>query len=129
MRIHEQRQFGLAEHVDESRRNDASCGVDALPCRGLVEPPDRGDVSRADTDVRGKPGCAGAVDDPAVLDDQVVGRGVAVSAARSRPQQARDSPMSAAPLRVAACQAFVLSGMTGFTSETATTLEVLRLVV
>ena len=37
--------------------------------------------------------------------------------------------MSAATLRVTACQAFVLSGMTGFTSEPATMLEALRSVV
>jgi len=36
--------------------------------------------------------------------------------------------MSAATRRIAARQAFLLSGMTGFTSDPATMLEVMRLV-
>ena len=74
MRIHEQGELGLTEHVDETRRNDAPCGVDAPLRRGLVELADRGDASRTNADVGSEPGCACAVDDSAVLDDQVVGR-------------------------------------------------------
>ena len=74
VRIHEQGEFGLTEHVDKPRRNDPPRGVDSPIRRGFVELADGGDASRANADVGSKPGGAGAVDDSAVLDDQVVGR-------------------------------------------------------
>ena len=47
--------LGLAQHVDEARRDDAARRIDALFCRSLVEPADGDNVSRANTDVRRVP--------------------------------------------------------------------------
>ena len=84
VRIHEQGEFGLTEHVDEPRRNDAPCSVDTPLRYGLVELADRGDASCANADVGSEPGCACAVDDSAVLDDHVVGRQLPIRSERQR---------------------------------------------
>jgi hypothetical protein len=64
----------LTQHVDEPRRNDSPACVDALLRRGFVEPTDRSDASRANANIGRKPGRPSAVDDSAVLDDEVVRR-------------------------------------------------------
>ena len=72
VRIHEQGEFGLAEHVDKPRGNDPPCGVDSPIRGGFVELADGGDAFPTNADVGSEPGGARAVDEPAVLDDQVV---------------------------------------------------------
>jgi hypothetical protein len=84
LRIHQQGQFGLTEHVDEPWRNDAPCSVDAPPRRGLVKLADRGDASCANAYVGSEPRRSCAVDDAAVLDDQVVGRQRRIRSERQR---------------------------------------------
>src|SRR5580765_3538682 len=70
-RIDEDRQLGLAEHVDEPGRDDLSVRVDgAITClRG--EAADRGDAPVTDADVAGVPRRSRTVDDAAVADDDV----------------------------------------------------------
>jgi hypothetical protein len=62
--------------VDEPRRDDPSIGLDDTS-RGSVEAPELHDLSLGHPDVTVKGGPARAVDDAAVLDQQVVGHGVA----------------------------------------------------
>ena len=62
----------LAEHVDEARRDDLPGGVDDLCRRRTVEPSDGRDVSVLDRHVAGVPGSAGAIDDPAMTDEEIV---------------------------------------------------------
>ena len=72
-RVDEDGQFRLAEHVDESGRDDFAGGVDGALARCSGEIADGGDLAIADADVAGIPGGAGAVDDVAVGDDDVEG--------------------------------------------------------
>jgi hypothetical protein len=77
VRVHEQSEFGLTQHVDEPRRNDSPGGIDAPFRRGMIEPADRGDPTRAHAHIGCKPGRTGAIDDPAMLNDEIVGgRGI-----------------------------------------------------
>ena len=70
-RVDEDRQLGLAQHVDEAGSDDFAGGVDGALARGSSEIADGGDFAVADADVAGVPGRAGAVDDMAVGDDEV----------------------------------------------------------
>ncbi len=72
-RVDEDGELGLAEHVDESRRDDFAGGVDGAFGGRLGEVADGGDAAIADADVARVPGRAGAVDDVAVGDDDVKG--------------------------------------------------------
>ena len=75
-RVDEDGQFRLAEHVDETGRNDFAGRVDGALARGGGEIADGGDFSVADAEVSGIPGGTGAVDDVAIGDDEVEGRGL-----------------------------------------------------
>ena len=70
-RVDQQRQLGLAQHVDEAGRDDLPARVDGL----LAPPRCRAGRSRRSARrgcrVAGVPGRAGAVDDAAVADDEV----------------------------------------------------------
>ena len=74
-RVDEDGELGLAEHVDESGRDDFAGGVDGALGGRTGEVADGGDAAIADADVAGVPGRAGAVDDVAVRDDDVKRRG------------------------------------------------------
>jgi hypothetical protein len=68
--------------VDEARRHHAPLGVDHL-ARALADAADRGDAAALHGHVRAVTGQAGAVDEQAVLDDEVV-RHRAQSSLRSK---------------------------------------------
>ena len=69
-------------NVDEPGRNRLAGGVDD-PRRRRIDPPaDPGNRVAANGDVASIPGAAGAVDDPAVLDDQIVRRRLGTGSGR-----------------------------------------------
>src|SRR5207245_9312131 len=71
-RIPEDLRIVVTVVVDESRRDDPPVGLDDPP-RGSVEAPELYDLSVGDSDVAVAGGPARAIDDAAVLDQQVVG--------------------------------------------------------
>lgn len=78
MRVHQNRELGLAQHVNESRRDDHAVCVNGAFGLGRAQKADGGDASVANADVARIPGRAGAINDVAVADDQVVGGGLSV---------------------------------------------------
>ena len=56
LRVDEQGELGLPEHVDEARRDDPAGRIDAPLRGGLIEPADGGDAAAADADIRRVPG-------------------------------------------------------------------------
>ena len=75
VRIHQDREFRLPEHVDEAGGDDFAGGVDGALARRGSEVADGGDFSVPDSEVAGVPRGAGAVDNVAVGDDEIEGRG------------------------------------------------------
>ena len=75
MRIHQNRELRLAQHVDEARSDYHAACVESAAGSGGIQFTDGGDASPADRDIAGVPWRAGAVDDAAIADHQVVGRG------------------------------------------------------
>ena len=74
--------------VDDARRDHQAVGVDHLVGRLAREPADGGDAPVADRDVGDLPGQAGAVDDEAAADQQVVGHESPASERRDRVDRA-----------------------------------------
>ena len=72
-------ELGLAEQVDEARRDDEVRRVDRRRRRRARQVPDRRDPVADDADVTAEPRAAGAVHDPAVPDDHVVAGGGGLS--------------------------------------------------
>ncbi len=72
MRVDQDGQLRLAEHVNEAWRDDHAGGIDVLcgpiECR---DDADFSDVAVANSDVARVPGRTGTVDDMAVMDDEV----------------------------------------------------------
>ena len=66
MRIHQNRELGLPEHIDEPRRHHHAVRVDGLLCRGLGELPNGRDSSISNSHVSGIPRRSRAVDDVAI---------------------------------------------------------------
>ena len=60
--------------VDEARRHERAVGVDGAPGR-VVDPADLGDAFAVDRDVAGEGRAAGAVDERATADDEIVCHG------------------------------------------------------
>lgn len=75
MRVDQDRQLGLAEHVNEARRDNHAVRVNGA--RGLrrAQKADGGNASVANADVARVPGRARAVNDVSIADDQVVRSG------------------------------------------------------
>ena len=73
--VHEHVELGLAEHVDEARRDDQPGGVDGLERRTPGQLADGSDAIARDRDVALEPRRAGAVDDAAARDQDVERRG------------------------------------------------------
>src|SRR5438105_8002748 len=71
MRIDENRQLRLPEHVDESRSDDHPFRIDALLGGGAGEMADRGDASVPNPDVAAVPWRPGSIDDVTVGDQDV----------------------------------------------------------
>ena len=67
-----QDEVAVGVDVDEARADDATADVDDAPGLGSVELPDRGDPPVLDGHIGPEPGLAGAVDDPAVHEEEVV---------------------------------------------------------
>ena len=65
--------LGLAQQVDESRRDDQAPGVDRPLCRVAGQRADRDDSAIPDSHVRDEPGGARAVDHPAAHEEQIIG--------------------------------------------------------
>ncbi len=74
-RIDENSELGLAEHVDESGSDNHAVSIDGARALSGGEIADSGDPAITNPDVAGIPGGARAVNDAAVGDDDVVGRG------------------------------------------------------
>jgi hypothetical protein len=75
MRIHQDGQLGLAEHVDESGRHHHAARIDGALGGRARQIADGGDPALPDADVSGVPRRTGSVDDPAVLDHHIVRAG------------------------------------------------------
>ena len=80
MRVDQDRQLGLAEHVDEARRDHHAVRVDGALGLRRAEKADGGDAAVANADIARVPGRAGAVNDVAVADDEVVRGGCGLGA-------------------------------------------------
>src|SRR5437899_5896907 len=65
--------LGLAEHVDESGSNHQAGHVDCVARLRAAEVSDRGDAVAADGHITGVSRIPAAVDDPAALEDHIVG--------------------------------------------------------
>jgi len=73
--VDENVELGLAEHVDEARRDDQPGGVDPRRGRGGLQLTDGRDAIALDADVGVEPRRAAAIDDPATGDQQIeIGR-------------------------------------------------------
>ena len=72
-RIHQDRQFRLAQHVDEAGGDDHAVGINGARALRVAQISDGGDLAAANADVAGVPRRAGAVDDVAVGDDEIEG--------------------------------------------------------
>jgi len=72
MGIDEDGGFRLAKHVDEAGGNGEAVGVDGLLRRGVGEWANGDNVAVLDGDVSAVPGGAGAIDDVAVADEEIV---------------------------------------------------------
>jgi hypothetical protein len=71
--VHEQVLLGLSEHVNESRSNDQTLGIDsALGSDGRSRVSDESNMVADNADVGVCPGIAAAVDEFAVADEDVV---------------------------------------------------------
>ncbi len=75
VRIYQDGQLGLAEHVDESRGHHHAARIDGAPGGRARQIADGGDPALPDADVSGVPRRTGSVDDPAVLDHHIVRAG------------------------------------------------------
>src|SRR5439155_11588117 len=73
VRIHQNRQLGLAEHVDEARSYHHTAGVYGALGRRVRQIANHGNLTVANADVTRIPGRAGAVNNVAVANDNVVG--------------------------------------------------------
>jgi len=83
MRVDQDRELGLAQHVNEAGRDHHAVGVNGLLCAGMRKVTNGGDATVAHTHVALVPRRAGTVDDVAVTDDQIVG-GSALGESRER---------------------------------------------
>ena len=75
MRIDQDGQLGLPQHVDEAGGHHHPVRVDGSLGGGARQIADRRNAAVTNADVAGVPGRTGAVDDAAVADDGVVGTG------------------------------------------------------
>ena len=69
--LDQHRQFRLAQHVDEARRDDLAMGIDRLFARGSFQIANRRDVPRTDANVGRIPRRAGAIHHMPVHDHDV----------------------------------------------------------
>ena len=83
--VDRQREVGMRLDVDEAGRDDLTLRVDRPAGGALVTWLDRDDASAANGDVRPPGRRAGAVDDVAAADDEIVGHGIAQSARLTGP--------------------------------------------
>lgn len=72
MRVDQDRQLGLAQHVNEARRDDHAVRVNGAFGLCRAQEADGCDTAVANADIARVPGRAGAVNDMAVADDEVV---------------------------------------------------------
>ena len=72
MRIHQHRQLGLAEHIDEPRRHGQPTRINVPPARRRRNPADRGNPPALNGYVARIPGRAGPVDNVTVPNHEVV---------------------------------------------------------
>ncbi len=72
VRVHQDRKFRLAEHIDEARRDYQPVCIDHAFGGCVGELPDGGDPAGLNRDVTRIPGRPRAVDDVAIADDEVV---------------------------------------------------------
>src|SRR6185295_17273673 len=72
LRVDQDTQIRLAQHVDEAGRHHHARYIDGLFGPGIDQGADGCDASIANAEVAGVPGGAGAVDDVTVTDDDVV---------------------------------------------------------
>src|SRR3954467_4392189 len=87
MRIHQDRNLRLSQHVNEARRHDHAMRVDGtLARRGTYETNGR-NAPIANADIAEIPGRACAVNDIAVADDEIVGCVRGVSAERRQGEE------------------------------------------
>ena len=93
MRVDQDRQLRLAEHVNEARRDHHAVRVNRPLGLRRAEKADGGDVPVADADIARVPGRAGAVNDVAVADDDVArGRcGLGVEGGEGEEKQDREN--------------------------------------
>ena len=70
--VEEERDLGLAQHVNEAGGDDAALGLDFALGMGFAQVADCGEPIAADGDVSRIPGITSAVDDVTVADDEIV---------------------------------------------------------
>src|SRR5262249_53044229 len=94
MRVHQDGHLRLSEHVDESGSDYHAVRVNGALGRRGAEKPDGGNTPVANADVAGIPGRAGAVDDVAVADDDVVGDLSGAGGEKAEDGESRDQQRS-----------------------------------
>ena len=75
MRIYQDRQLVLSQHVDEAGGDNHSLRVDRAFGVRFIQVSDRSDASVTDADVSGIPRRAGAINNATIADDDVKIRG------------------------------------------------------
>ena len=72
MRVDQDRELGLAKHVNEARRDNHAVRVNRPLGLRRAQKTDGGKASIANADIARVPGRAGAINDVPVADDQIV---------------------------------------------------------
>ncbi len=70
--VEEERDFGLAEHVNEARSDDAAFRIDFSFSMGFAQIANCGEAIATYSDIGGIPGIPGAVDDVTIADDEII---------------------------------------------------------
>src|SRR5689334_10310274 len=94
MRVDQDRELGLAKHVNEARRNDHAVRVNGAFGLRRAQKADGGNFAVANADVARVPGRAGTVNDVAVADDQVEGGGRGAGGEKTEDSESSDQQRS-----------------------------------
>ena len=89
MRVDQDRDLGLAKHINESRRDNHAVRVNRPFGLRPAQKANGGDSPIANADIAGIPGRTGAVNDVPVADDEVVRGGLGVQRGKGQEEQSK----------------------------------------
>ena len=70
--VEQERDFGLAEHVNEARCDDAAVGIDFAVRMSVMQISNGGETIAADANIGGVPRISRAIEDVTVTNDEIV---------------------------------------------------------